>query len=201
MPESFEKLLAVAEVYAKALYELAAQAGRVEPIRAELALLAGLCQREPEFAAFMASGAVDDDRRAESLERMFRGRLCDEVVNTLQVMNRHGRAGLLRELHRCFVLLLERAAGQIEVTAVSAVELTPEQRQAVTRAAAEISGRKPVMEFRVEPGIIGGLILEIGDERYDASVRRRLASIRARLRERAERGLEAGASASAVGSG
>ena len=189
MAESFDEQLEVAEVYAEALYTLAADGGLVDAIRNELEELVRLTEIAPGFAAVLSSGVVDDDDREASLERMFRGKLSDPVLNTLQVMNHHGRAGLLAPLLRSYVLLQQRAAGQVEVRVVSAVELNRKQKAEVEQVAAELSGQHPLLTHVVDPELIGGLVLQIGDQRFDNSVRQQLHSARTRLLERGRRGL------------
>jgi len=192
MAESIDKLEDLGEVYATALFELAQKAGLVELVRGELEGLVRLEKSEPNFAAFLSSSAVDDDRRAESLERMFRDRLSDLVLNTLQVMNEHGRCGLLQVLCRQYVLRQEEAANQIEALAVSAVELDESQRKLVEAVAAGLTDKEPLVEFVVDPSVLGGLVLQIGDWRYDNSLRTRLKVAHGQLRERGDRGLEVG---------
>jgi F-type H+-transporting ATPase subunit delta len=183
----------VADVYAAALFALAQEGQRIDEFGDELRELAELHEREPGFATFMTSSAVDTDTRRKSLERMFRRRLSDQVLNTLHVMNEHGRAGLVPQLSRAYALRVEDARGQIEVTATSAVELDAAQRAEVARVAERLARKQPLVEYVVDPGLIGGLVLEIGDHRFDYSVRRQLRAAQARLRERAERGLPIGA--------
>jgi F-type H+-transporting ATPase subunit delta len=185
--QDFEKGIDVADVYAAALFALAREAGTVEAVGQELAELARLTEQNATFAAFTASVAIDTGHRAASLERMFRGRLSDMVLNTLLVMNRHGRVGLLHALRRAYELRMEEARGQVEVLVTSAVALDPAQRSEVTRLAAALSGKQPVIECRVDPAILGGLILQIGDHRLDNSVRRHLLVARQRLWERTAR--------------
>ena len=189
MPDSIDQQLAIADVYANALFALARQQNAEEAIRGELDELVRLEQADASFAAFMKSSAIDADRRAASLEKMFRGKLSDTLLNTLLVMNRNGRCGLAPQLHRRFVVYMEEAAGQVEVTATSAVGLTDEQKQAVTAKAAALTGKAPVMEWVVTASILGGLILQIGDLRYDNSVRRQLETARSKLLQRSEAGL------------
>jgi len=192
MAEAFEQALELADVYAAALFALAQEANRVAEVRGELEELVRLEQTEPALATFLRSAAIQVDQRQASLERMFRGRLSDIVLDTLHVMNRHGRAGLLAPLLRCYVLREEHARGQVEVVARSAVELDAAHRAALERWVAEVSLRKPLMEYVVDPELIGGLVVQVGDYRFDHSVRRHLRVARARLLERSDRGLGIG---------
>lgn len=191
MPEALDKQLDVADVYADALFGLAAAAGQIADVRNELAELVKLAHADPDFAAFLTSSALDDDHRAAGLERMFRGRLSDLTLNTLQIMNRNDRCGLYAALHQRFIARQEDAAGQIAGSVTSAVPLDEQQQQTVTEVAAKLSGRTPVLSFKVDAALLGGLIVQMGDWRYDNSVRRQLSVAWGRLRERSERGFDA----------
>lgn len=189
MAVSLDSQMEFAGVYATALFELARERGKIDVVRQELDELVKLADQEPEFDAFLNSDALDDDHRAAGLERMFRGKLSDEVLNTLQVLNRNGRNGLLRALARSFALQQQQAAGQVEVYVTTAVELNDDEKNAVARVAAEKTGKTPLMRFRVDPEILGGLILQAGDLRYDNSLRTQLHEARSRLMERSEAGI------------
>ncbi|HMQ14900.1 MAG TPA: ATP synthase F1 subunit delta [Phycisphaerae bacterium] len=189
MARASEKQFDVADVYAEALFGLAQEHGRVEQVRSELEELVSLLRSTPEAAAYFDSPAIDADQRGKLLEKWFRGRLCDELLNALLVINRNGRTGLLEPLLRCYVLRQEAAAGQNEALAVSAVPLEEDERRAVVETVRALSGKEPLVEYRVEPEIIGGLVLRIGDMLYDNSVRSQLHELHRRLHERGAAGV------------
>jgi F-type H+-transporting ATPase subunit delta len=189
MIAAYEKDRDVAEVYAAALFALAQEAGLVERVQQELAELVRLVQEQELFAAFLVSAGIEATARQKSLERMFRGRLCDLLVNTLQVMNQHGRLGALAALLSAYQHRVEQARGQIEVRVTSAVPLDEGQKQAVHRLVERLTGKRPLIEYVVDPDLIGGLVLEIDDLRYDDSIRRRLRTVLGRLFDRSSRGV------------
>lgn len=180
----------IADNYAEALFELAVEAGSVADVRAELDELLKLWRAEPEFQKFMVSRALEAEGRAAGLERMFRNRLSDVVLNTLLVMGQRGRCGLLPALRRRYVLRQEEAANEIEVKVASAVELSRKQQAEAVEIATRASGKRPVVEYIVDPDVLGGLILQVGELRMDNSLRRHLRVVRERLLQRADRGLE-----------
>jgi F-type H+-transporting ATPase subunit delta len=189
MADSKDQQLHVAGVYAKALFDLAATAGKIEEVLAELESLSE-AESNADVALFMRSDALHSDKREAGLERMFRGKLSDLVLNTLLVMSQHRRHGLVAALRRAYELCQERYAGEVEVTVTSAVELGDTQKQTVEHSAAEISGKKPLVAYVVDEQVLGGLVMQIGDMRYDNSVRRHLYEARQRLGARGARGLE-----------
>lgn len=193
MAEPTDEQLETADVYAEALFDLATKADQVDTVRSELEELVRLTALAPGLMEFLRSGAIDDDVREAGLERMFRGQLSDLLLNTLQVMNRHGRAHLLQPLRRCFELRRQAAHNQIEVRVTSATALDDAQQAEVQRLAAELSGKEPLVKYTVDADLVGGLVLQIGDRRFDGSIRRRLRRAREHLLERGARGLPAGA--------
>lgn len=192
MPDTFDQQTQLATPYAAALFALARSAGKLDEVRQELEDLVELRSANELVAAFLDSAALDDEKRAAGLEKALRGRISDDLLNTLLVMNRRGRCGLLPALLRVYTLRQEQHAGQVEVTVSSAVELSRSQRAEVEKSIAAVSGKKPICEYAVAPQLLGGLIVQIGDLRYDNSVRRQLDTARRRLADRGELGLEVG---------
>ncbi len=184
-----DEQLAVAGVYAEALFALAAERDEVDLVRDELEELSALVERERAFAEFMRSAAIDPEDRAASLRRMFAEKVNQAVLHTLLVMNKHGRTGLLWALARSFNLRRQAALNQVETVVTSAVELSAEQRDEVTALAREKSGKEPLVRFEVDESLLGGLVVQVGDWRYDASLRRKLGLVREQLLERSDRGL------------
>lgn len=194
MADSIDVQLATADIYAAALFQLAEQQGAIAEVRAELDTLATACTSDADFRVFLESPAIGTDRRAAALEKMFRGRISDRTLNTLLVMNRHGRGSLLPALRDAYTVRQEQAAGEVEVIVTSAFALSDADRAQVGTAVRAVSGRTPVFRYRIDADLIGGLIVQIGDIRYDNSVRRHLQLLGGKLRDRGDRGLKSVAS-------
>lgn len=190
MAESIEAQSEFADVYAAALFSLASEANCVESVQNELNELVKLQREDADFRAFLTSSAFSEDVRAASLERMLRGKLSDLTLNTLLVMNRNGRCGLNEALRRSFELRAQAENKQVEARVVSALQLSDAERKKIEAVIAEVSGKSPLVEYRVDPEILGGLIVQVGDLRYDNSLSRQLREAHRRIRERSERGLE-----------
>lgn len=191
MAESLDQKLALADVYAAALFEIAREQNAIASTREELQALVTLERSDPMFGAFMTSPAQDADRRELGLEKMLRGKVSDHVLNVLLVMNRNGRYGLTEALLQAFDQRARDHAGEVEVVVTSAVTLDDQQRKQVEETASALSGRKPVTEWRVDESLLGGLVVQIGDLRYDNSARSQIEACRERLLDRSERPLEA----------
>lgn len=187
-----DKTMAVARPYAEALLGLAGKAGAAAEVREELAAIERLAAENPGFRDFLTNPAIDAGQRRGSLERMFRGRASDLVVDALQVMNRKGRIGLVTAVaaaYRAAHDLLER---RVEVQVASAVPLDDEQRRRLAAAIEGGTGLEATLVERVDPSLLGGLVVSLGDTKIDASVASRLRKLSEALRARASRQLGSG---------
>lgn len=189
-----ERQAGVAAVWASAIVALAAEAGREDEVRDELDGLVALLDRDPDVEALLASPIVADETKRRLLERALRGRTSDLLVDALQVMRRKGRLDLLRAVAAAYRAEWLRRRHRVEVRVASAVPLGDELREEVRRAAARRSGREPVLVETVEPQLLGGLVVRIGDDKFDGSVATELARLEESLLERASRELQAGKS-------
>ncbi|HOB75233.1 MAG TPA: ATP synthase F1 subunit delta [Phycisphaerae bacterium] len=185
-PREFDQeTLGLADVYAESLLQVAAETGQVEAVAQEFGELIALMDRERDLELFLIADTVDADPRRASLEKIFRGRMSDPLLNTLQVLNNRGRLGLVRAVARCVQLRMEARRHQQEVTVRSAQPLTDSLREQIKRSVSEYIGKEALLIEEVAPELIGGLVLQIGDVQVDASVATRLQTLYRRLIERA----------------
>jgi len=180
-----ERELALARLYAGAALGLAEAAGTSEFVLEELAEVKRLLDRDPNIERALSSPLVDADLLRELLERSFRGRASDLVVNTFQVMNRKGRLSLLRAFVEGFRLEYEAMKGITEVDVVVAERLSPEQSARARKVAEKWTGGPVHLVEKVDPEILGGMIFQAGDRKLDRSVSRELDIMTKRLFERA----------------
>ena len=184
-----EQELAVAGVYARALLGLAVDRNEADRVEAELTELAGMLAASPDLADYLASPLVELEARRAALDRALAGRASELVVNTLQVMNGKGRLALLPALAEAYRLENEGRRGEVDVEVKTAVELTDELRQRIMVAASRFAGRTARLVETVEPELLGGLVLKVGDRKIDGSLARRLHDAHDELFERASQEL------------
>ena len=178
-------MLAVAGVYAQVLFDLARERDQEEQVARQLGELCRHMDEDEDFAVFVTSEAIDDDSRGRSLERLFRGRLTDTLLDALQVMNAKGRLGLLGALHEQFTHVRHVGHNQVEVTVTSAVPLGKRERRQLVELLEGMTGKEIVLEQRVDESLLGGLMVEIGDHLLDASLATQLKQMRRNLLARA----------------
>ena len=168
---------ALAEVYARSLYELAEEAAgseKIAEVGAELAEICELGRSDRDFREFLASPIIEKNRRGEALGRIFRNQITDLTLRFLLVVNDKGRLGHLEVINTAFDQLVQEAHGRIEVDVYSATTLNAEQLKIVTDRVREEIGKEPVLHPYTDESMLGGLKLRIGDQLIDGSVATRL---------------------------
>jgi F-type H+-transporting ATPase subunit delta len=179
----------LAKVYAEALLDAAAKRNQMAEALAELdSLIDDVFGSQPEFEALLASGAVSRHHKAEVLHRAFDGRAGETFLNFLFVLNDHGRLGLLRGIRQEARALYDERMGRVPVVVRSAVPLQDDQRERLLQELRQTFGKEPILQAKVDPSLLGGLVVQVGDWLYDASVRTRLDNIRKYLIERGSHG-------------
>lgn len=172
----------VAQVYAEALYNAAARQGKTELIREQLqTMVLDLFGQDPLLEKFLAAGSIRRDAKREAIEKAFRGRADDLLVDFLQVMNRHGRLNLLRAVAAAYRELDDERSGRIRVEVRAAVPLSPEQEQRLRDLIARRFQRTPMIETRIDPEVLGGMVIRVDDWVFDGSVKTKLERLQNQL--------------------
>ena len=170
-------------MYAQALYEASRDRGRVDVARDELGRLATALDESPELGAFLANPQLDPGSKGAVLAEISEG--ADPLVrNFLQLIASKGRAGQLGAIAEAFDAIVDRAEGRIAVELTPAHELTDDEATSIVRRIEASSGRTVEATRSVDPGLIGGIVLQAGSLRVDASVRGRLERLRRDLATR-----------------
>lgn len=192
MAHNYDESMALADIYAEALLAAAADRGEEEPIAREMGELMRFIEQEIDLCRMLAADSVDDEPRRESIERIFRGRMSDLLVNLLQVLNNRGRLSLVRKVGRCVELRMEEKHHQQEVTVETAMPLSEDQKAAIQQEMSARIGREAILIEEVKPELIGGVIIRYGDTQVDASIASRIQRTHRRLRERATEEIHGG---------
>lgn len=173
----------LARTYAEALLGAAEGQGAAESTLDDLeALLVGVWRARPEFAAILSAPSVNTAEKDRLLTTTFEGRLEPTLLTFLRVLNRHGRLEFLEAIARQARAQWERKQNRQRVVVRSAVPLDEAQTAALTHRLADLLKMTPVLTTEVDPALIGGLVVQVGDFVCDASVKNRyLAGLRQRL--------------------
>ncbi|MBU6277119.1 MAG: ATP synthase F1 subunit delta [Planctomycetes bacterium] len=175
----------VAKTYAQAIVEAAEAAGCRREVIAELGALAReVMPRVPEAAAVFASPKVPPEEKARIIDRLAQGRLRETSVNSLHVLARHGRLGMLGAVVDAAERLADAREGRRQATFTTALPLDAAEQARIVADTERALSATLVPSFTVDPAIIGGLVVRVGDTIYDQSVATALSRIGGRLHER-----------------
>jgi F-type H+-transporting ATPase subunit delta len=173
--------VAVAErMYARALFEAAKDRDRVETVQQDLSDFVESVRGVPELRALLRDPQLDPRAKVSALDAILGG--VDELVrNFLLLLTERGRASALEDIQRELDRLIAAEAGQLTLELTTAVELTDEEADAIVRQIEQASGRPVEATRRIDPDLLGGVVLQVGSRRLDASLRGRLERLRREL--------------------
>ncbi len=185
MAKANDREMSIARIYSKAILVLAEQQGAADSLLEELQGLVEYLGRNSELERFLASPLVDDEDRGTVLEKAFRGKTTDLLLDSLQVVNRKGRLSLLRAIVEGYRDEHRKLRGMVEARVRTAVPLNDALRARVRESVARHTGLQPVLVEKVDPALIGGIVIEVGDEKIDGSIAHKLSQLGKALELRA----------------
>lgn len=171
----------IARNYAETLLALAEKAGDTHGWGRMIEQVAEAMREDATLRAFLAAPQVPDEQKQEILARALQDRMPRLFVRYLQALVKHRRQLLIPEIAVTYHALLDEREGRVHARVTTARPLADSE---VARLAADLGrqlGAEVVPHVTVDEGIIGGVVVRIGDRVYDGSVRRRLETLRRRM--------------------
>jgi len=167
----------LAQVYARALFEVAREQGKLDELREQLAQFADAVESDRQLAVFFFSPYFSTAEKEQGLERILQG--ADEnFVNFLRLLIEKHRMPVLFRIRAAYERLWDEENKVLPVEITSAIELDPATTENLGRSIGERAGRKVALAARVDPDIIGGIVVRVGNSILDASIRNRLEQLR-----------------------
>lgn len=169
----------LAQVYAQAGLNAAGDAPAQQALLDELkSLVADVLDKFPQFEHVLGSALVTEDEKLALLDRVFGKRASATMLSFLKVMARHDRLGLLRQVARSADQLWETRCNRLAVEIRLACETSPELLQEMTDRLRKHFGAEPVVKTIIDPELIAGFVVRVGDRVMDASARTNLERAR-----------------------
>jgi len=183
----------VARVYAEALLDVASEKDVADEIGTELqSIVKEVYVQDPEIERALSSPVIKRIVKAPVLEHAFKGRVSELVYNFLSVLNNKDRLTLVRHAAAAYRDLLDHRAKRVRVIVRSAVALNDEQTEQIKKTIGDATGLHPVIAARIEPELLGGMIVQVGDQVFDSSVQNRIEAIRTQLLGRSNYEIQTG---------
>ncbi len=169
-----------ASVFARALLEAARDADAVGVVRAELADFAHAFGESQALRSALSNPQIHATAKSRVVASLTEG--CHPLVrNVLQVLLKRGRFTIVGGVRDEFESLVSAEDEVVRVGVTSAVELTETTRNKIAARVEAVTGRRVALETTIDPAIVGGLVLRVGDRIVDGSVRSRIRQLRRRL--------------------
>lgn len=172
--------MSVATTYAEALYEAAVDAGAAEQVAGDVDAFAAALEGSPELAMVLGNPEIDSRAKSSVV-----GELAAEAHplfrNFLLVLVERGRIAEYLEIAEAFRERVARAQARIEVEAVTAIPLPDDLRERIVASIQEKTNATVDLTESVDPDVVGGLVLHVGEVVVDGSVRRRIEDLRREL--------------------
>jgi F-type H+-transporting ATPase subunit delta len=167
----------IAQVYSRALFQVAREQDKLDEIREQLGEFADVLDGERNMQLFFFSPQFSTEEKKEGLRKAVEG--ADEaLVNFLELLLEKHRMPAIFRIRREFEELWREENKLLPVQVTSAVELDEETVRKIGDQIGEQTGRKVDLTSRVDPDILGGIVLRVGNSILDASVRNRLEQLR-----------------------
>lgn len=167
----------VGSVYGQALYSLAKEEGISREILAELKSLHQGFSQTPEFLKLLCAANLPKEERCRILDDSFRGKIHPYVLNFLKILTEKGYARRFSQCLEAYQDAYRQDNGILPVFAVTAVPLTPEQAERLSRKLSERTGKTIELENRIDPEVLGGVRLDYDGKRLDDTLANRLERI------------------------
>jgi len=174
----------VHRTYARALYDAALEAGRLQRVRQDLGDFVAAQEAVPELGEILRNPNLEKRAKLAAVE-VVAGESDPLVHNFLRLLVEKQRGGNVAEVAEEFERLAAAAEGELTVELTTAFELTDEEAQTIVSQIEQRSGRKVEATRTVDPALIGGLVLQVGSRMVDASVRGRIEQLGRELRTHA----------------
>jgi F-type H+-transporting ATPase subunit delta len=171
----------IARNYAETLLELAQRAGDLRGWGEMLDSVANAVESDRRLRIFLESPRVSAQRKNEIIQKAYGGALPRNFVRFLQALVSNRRQMLIPLIAHAYHDLVDQVEGRVHASVTVAREADERDRELVTTQLSRALGKTVVPHFHVNPDVLGGVIVRVGDTVLDGSVRKRLAILRGRM--------------------
>jgi F-type H+-transporting ATPase subunit delta len=171
----------VARNYAGALFELAQADAALERYVEQLGRIADLVESEKDFRLFLETPRIEPSAKKDAIREVFEGRIPDRLLRFLFVVIDKRRARILPEIADEFAGMVNEHFGRLKVDITTASEPDKALKADLKQRLGRLLDREILPRYRVNPRIIGGVIVRVGDRIMDGSIRHRLQLLRRSL--------------------
>ncbi|MBC6399493.1 MAG: ATP synthase F1 subunit delta [Ekhidna sp.] len=168
----------VAARYAKPFLALAEEKKVLENVKKDMDSFLSICKENREFSLMLKSPIIPYFKKANILKKAFEGKYNDLTIQAFDLITRKNRENVLQSIADEFVHLYNIKKGITEVSVTTTFRLDAETKRSFEKLAKDITGKEPAISEVVDPEILGGYILKLGDKQIDDSVKGQLNNLK-----------------------
>ncbi len=167
--------------YGTALFEAARETGKTELINEEAGQLLEIFREEPDLQKFVCTPGISAEEKKKVLENVFRGKICDELLNFLFVLADKGRMMHFEKMIKSYRKLMDKEEGVSYGKVYSVIPLTDEQISGLEKDASKLFRMNVKLANEIDPSLIGGVKLLVEGKLIDASIRKRFDDLSSQI--------------------
>jgi F-type H+-transporting ATPase subunit delta len=178
-------LIHIARPYAAAMFDLAQSEGALAEVEAGLESIASLAAENPDFSRFLRSPVISADEKAAAIGAILdkSGGVHPLVAKVVRLVARNGRLFALTSIISVFRELAAKARGEVTADVTSAAPLGSDQRKKLADTLKAKIGKTVTLNEHVDPALIGGLVVKVGSQMIDSSLRTKLNAMKIAMKE------------------
>ncbi|WP_299760305.1 ATP synthase F1 subunit delta [uncultured Pontibacter sp.] len=173
----------VASRYAKSLIELAEEKNVLEQVNADMQLFSQVVSQNRDFELLLKNPIVKSDKKLAIINAIFKGKVQELTITFFNLVARKNRESILEAVATSFQDQFREIQGIQTAEVVSAYPLTPGLRDELGQKLVAQTGKRIELIERVDPSLIGGFVLRVGDKQIDSSVRNSLRKLRNQFKD------------------
>jgi len=164
--------------YAKAILSLSLELKKADTVNADMQLIASTIEENNELQIVLNSPVIKSDAKKSTLVAIFGKKVDKTSLDLINLLVENKRLPLLPEAAKQYTILYNQHKGSQVAEVITAIPLTGNLEEKVLAKVEEITGKKVTIENSVDPSIIGGFILRVGDKQFDASILGKMNNLR-----------------------
>ncbi|QSQ22127.1 ATP synthase F1 subunit delta [Pyxidicoccus parkwayensis] len=178
--------VSIARRYARALLDVASEAGRVDAVAEQLSAFAQAFAKSPELTDVLLNPAYTRTQRSQVVEGVMKalpGGADPLLASTLRLLVDRNRQGYLPDIARLFGDMADARAGRVRGQVTTAAPLSADALAGIQKSLQQLTQRNVILETRVDPSLLGGVSAQVGSILYDGSLRTQLEEMRRELKQ------------------
>jgi F-type H+-transporting ATPase subunit delta len=169
--------------YATALFDIATEENKMQQYELEVQTIVKALGDEPDFTGILQNQKITLDEKLKVIEKVFASQVSASIVGLMALVVKKGRQQFLIQILQTFLELVKKQKGILKASVTSAVELKAEQIEKIKSQLENGTKSQVEMETVVDPSIIAGLVIRVGDKVVDASVQGKMQALKKQLTE------------------